>query len=706
MRFIAACSLLCLIGCATVRARSQNTFSHTFVYHADRDLTSVTLAGTFNGWDKAATPMSKEGRTWTKTLELPLGKIQYKFVLNDSDWMVDPENKLTFNDGNGNVNSLLINLPDDYKIPAALGDGNIAVSALYHDGTASYLNYDRGQMQFSLRVRPGDIQDVEVEVNGKDYRLSRVSSDDLYEKDEVGVPWDRRTNLTYDFKLKDGKTTEWFGPKGVTSSSEGNQYHVDAKTFQPFIVPDWPEHSVFYQIFPDRFAIGNDPNSPADAESFKPTFSSFFGGNIPGVEQHLGYLKDLGIRAVFFNPIFASHANHRYETDDYFTVDPRFGTNEQFIDLVNKMHADNIKVVLDGVFNHTSTHFFAFKDIEANGPQSKYKDWYFIKSYPVTVKDPPPYVGWFGYSSLPKLHIDNPDTEKYMLSVPQYWDEKAHIDGWRLDAANEVVDSYWRKFRKVVKEDSDQRWITGEIWSDASHWLGGDMYDSVMGYQFRSIALDYFANKATGSKACLDNLMNLYESYPPQVSRNLMNLLGSHDTERFLTLCHGDQKMADLAAAMQLTWPGAPSIYYGDELGMEGGKDPDDRRPMRWDLANNTNPVLSYYKLLVHARDASKALETGDPIPLWASDSSQTLAYGRVDGKDKAIIAINRSGDSCAIRLNLEKMGLANGTALEDVLTGQRYDVSEGYVTLSVQPESALVLLPVKEAESVRMAAR
>jgi glycosidase len=297
---------------------------------------------------------------------------------------------------------------------------------------------------------------------------------------------------------------------------------------------------------------------------------------------------------------------------------------------------------------------------------------------------------------MPKLHMANPETEKYMLGIPAYWDSIAKVDGWRLDVPNEVVDEYWPKFRKVVKQDDDQRWIVGEIWGDGSHWLNGDMFDSIMGYQFRAAALSLLADQNIGPEEFYSQLMAIYTSYPPQVARNLMNLIGSHDTPRFLTLCNNDKNLAKLGATIQLTWPGAPSIYYGDELGMEGGKDPDNRRTMRWDIANDSNDMLTYYKELIAARNGSQALQTGEPKLLEASDADKTLAYERIEGKEIALTAVNISKSDKHLTLKFpHKQSYTN------ILDGKQYAPSNT-LEIDLSPESAAVLLPSSEAQSIR----
>jgi len=682
-----------------VASQQTATLPFTFRYEANRDLQSVSVAGTFNDWNKDATKLAAQGRLWSVTVPLAPGRIEYKFVLNGSEWIVDPKGK-SQDDGNGNINSVMIIPPAGFDIPAHKGDGLITASALYADTTPSYLNYDRNKLGLSVRVRTDDVAEVDAVVNGKTLPMTDVGGDELYAKYHVDIPWDRNSDLSYGFSLTDGSAVRYFGPQGLTDTQAGNQYRLSAQSFHPFLVPDWPQQTVTYQIFPDRFANGDHDNDPPNVQPWnaKPTYSNRYGGDIAGIRQHLGYLKDLGIKAIYFNPIFSGPSNHRYETTDYFKIDPEFGTNAEFINLTHELKGDGIKVVLDGVFNHSATNFFAFDDILKKGSASAFTNWYFIKKYPVKVEDPPTtYEAWFNFPSLPKLNIVNPETTKYFLTIPEYWDTHADIAGWRLDAANEVASVYWPKFRNVVKEDGGQRWIIGEIWGDGTPWLHGDMFDSVMGYQFRAATLGFFADQKTTSTDYLKQLEKVYNSYPPQVSRNLMNLLGSHDTERFLTLCHGDKNLLMSAATVQLTWPGAPSIYYGDEIGMEGGRDPDNRKGMQWELAGDGNSILGHYKALIHARNSSRALQLGDPVVLATDDAKETLAFARVMDSDCAVTAVNRSKSAQEISIPLGRLPAVDQKGMyKDVLTGKTYQAQGGTLAVEVSAEGSCLLEPVR----------
>lgn len=677
---------------------------HDFVYHATDALSRVNLAGSFNAWNKDSQPMkgSDGGRTWVLSLKLKPGRYTYKFVLNGEKWVTDPNAYRNEGDGNGNTNSLLVVTPEGYDVPAAKGDGNITASALEHLTAIPFLNYDRNRLILSLRTRPNDVSSIKVSLDGLGtYPMEDKGGDEFFETYSASVPWNRKADLRYRFVLDDGKGSMDFGPMGLTALDKENAFVLRAATFRPFVVPSWVEHSVIYQIFPDRFADGDKSNDPAGTFAWdaKPTYFSFFGGDIAGIEQHLGYLKGLGVSAIYFNPVFKGPSNHRYEASDYLQIDPVFGTNAQFAKLTRELKANGMRTILDGVFNHTSTSFPAFADVVKNGENSKFTHWYTFKSFPVNVTGAPNYEAWFGFGSMPKLNYSNPDVWNYMLTIPRFWQTHADVEGWRLDVPNEVLFDYWKDFRKVVKSTDPNAWIVGEIWGDGSAWLQGDRFDSVMNYQFRDAVVGFLGATGNGKPSMLmDRLMGVYHSYVPQVSRNLMNLIGSHDTARILTECGGDRSLAKLAAILEFTWVGTPSVYYGDELGMEGGKDPDNRRGMPWQQANSDNDFLRLYKKLIQTRNTNPALQSGDPVPVVADDKTQILCFARVLNDAVDLIAINRSNKEESVDLPLSNIAGIPKTSVTcefaDALSGQVFSPSAGSLHLRLSPRSAAVLIP------------
>jgi glycosidase len=684
----------------------DESVQQTFTYAAAADIKSVSVAGTFNNWDRNANPLVRDttGNTWRTSLRLPFGKHTYKFVLNGETWITDPKAVRSENDGNGNVNSVLLLTPPDYSRPASPRDGVTARSALLHLTAVPHLNYDRGRLTLSLRTRPRDLQQVRLKVGNRRYPMTLLGADDLYARYATQLPWDRKQNLSYEFELVDGPTTQEFGANGLGAPASVRPFLLKAAQFKPFTVPNWVERTVFYQIFPDRFANGSKANDPADVQPWdaKPTWFNRLGGDAQGVRRHVPHLVNLGVSAVYFNPIFKAPSNHRYDAEDFKRIDPQFGTNAEFAALSRELQSKGIRTVLDFVFNHTATTFPQFLDIREKGEASAYKDWYFIKSYPVKVQENPNYVAWFNYPSMPKLNLANPATRDYMLDLVDYWHRTIPLSGMRLDVANEVSSDFWRDLRKRAKKIDPQMWIVGEVWGDGSPWLGGDQWDSVMNYQFLFANRDFFAEGKTKPSEYSERLMRLYNSYVPQVSRNMMNLLSSHDTPRFLTVANNNEDLHRLAATVQFTWVGAPSIYYGEELGMRGGADPDNRRGMEWNLATPANRMLTYYKKLIRVRNASRALQSGDPAMLLANDGAQTLAYSRTLGNDIAIVAVNRSTKPQTLTVPLPRTALAQSarkTGLVDALSGRRIALGTApTMRLTLAPLRAAVLLPATPA--------
>ncbi len=373
--------------------------------------------------------------------------------------------------------------------------------------------------------------------------------------------------------------------------------------FISMMTPNWIQDAIFYQIFPDRFASSARVEKPRNLEAWDapPTLSGFKGGDLLGVVEHLDYLQELGVNAIYFNPIFQSAANHRYHTHDYFQVDPILGGNATFTEMRDALHARGIRVILDGVFNHASRGFFQFNHALENGAASPYADWFTFRDFPVRAygKRAPNYEAWWNLAPLPKFNHANPQVREFIFRVAEYWARQG-IDGWRLDVPAEIDDDeFWREFRRRVKAINPDAYIVGEIWHRADRWLRGDMFDAVMNYQFTRACLSFFVAPDRASRELLQigsygdiapmdapaftrALEEMLTWYPREITAAQMNLLDSHDTARWLTIARGDASALKLAWLMMFTYVGAPMIYYGDEIGMEGARDPDNRRGMEW----------------------------------------------------------------------------------------------------------------------------
>lgn len=384
--------------------------------------------------------------------------------------------------------------------------------------------------------------------------------------------------------------------------------------------PEWVKSAVFYQIFPDRFARSPRYVPPGHFGNWgaKPKTSGFCGGNLRGIIEHLDYIERVGANAVYLCPIFMSAANHRYHTVDYFRIDPVLGSLDDFDELVREIHRRGMRLILDGVFNHCSRGFFPFLSVMEEGEASPYRDWFHIRSFPVNAySEKPNYECWWGMAPLPKFNTDNVEVREYLFSVAEYWLRRG-IDGWRLDVPNEIDDDdFWREFRMRVKRINPDAYIVGEIWDDPSRFLAGDQFDGVMNYPVRRLALEFLfprgmrsadavsTGDSTENSAAEISLPEFCKKFQSLFERNLfgvqMNLFGSHDTARLRTLAGENPDDALLALALLLCLPGAVSLYYGDEIGMEGGKDPDNRRCFPWQdlpLAENSETFLLVRTLL------------------------------------------------------------------------------------------------------------
>ena len=405
--------------------------------------------------------------------------------------------------------------------------------------------------------------------------------------------------------------------------------------------PSWTKDAIFYQIFPDRFcrserykAIGKFV--PWDS---LPTRENMFGGNLAGIIDKLEYIASLGVNAIYLCPIFKSNSNHRYHTVDYFEIDPVLGTLKDFDNLVKKAHKLGLRVILDGVFNHCSRGFFQFNSLMELGKNSPYVDWFHVHGWPLhAYSGKPNYDCWWGFPALPKFNTDNPDVREYLFSVGEYW-MKRGIDGWRLDVPNEIDDdSFWQEFRRRIKAINPEAYIVGEIWDEPSRWLKGDQFDGVMNYPLRRAVLAYLFDEKPINLA--EFAKRLRDAFPAGRFGVPMNLLGSHDTIRLATLPCSNLQRVKLALAILFFLPGAPCVYYGDEIGMEGGKDPDNRRTFPWGMLSDgrRSPIFRFLNELITLRNEEHVLRDGK---LEIAYSAGSLNIVRSLGRKKMTLAIS-----------------------------------------------------------------
>ena len=463
-------------------------------------------------------------------------------------------------------------------------------------------------------------------------------------------------------------------------------------SLEPFVTPKWVHDSVFYQIFPERFCNGDPANDPPGVVPWgsPPTFDNFMGGDLAGVLQRLDYLEDLGVSAIYFNPIFEARSNHKYDHGDYLKVDPHFGSNQLMRDLTEEMHRRGMRVILDISHNHCGREFFAFADVVEKGEASRYKDWYHIYSFPVRGPEEPNYKGWWGLGTLPEFNHDHPEVVEYFREVTRYWMEEIGIDGWRLDVANEVPHHYWAAWRPLVKSINPEAYIVGEIWGDGTPWLQGDNFDAVMNYVFRDEVVRFFAERKCTATAFDAAITSLLARHPPQVNLAMFNLLGSHDTPRILTVAQGDIARVKLAMAFQMTYVGAPVIYYGDEIGMAGGKDPDCRRAFPWDPAAWNLELYHWVKKLIRLRRSEPALRSAEYQGVLVDDLRGVYAYRRGKGPSSIYVALNNSERPAEVSLPVPEW--QERPSAREFIGDNVYPVIDGAVRLSLGPCQVAVL--------------
>jgi cyclomaltodextrinase / maltogenic alpha-amylase / neopullulanase len=447
--------------------------------------------------------------------------------------------------------------------------------------------------------------------------------------------------------------------------------------------PDWVQDAVFYQIFPDRFARSSrNPAGTLPFESWDsaPTPHGYKGGDLYGVAEKMDYLKDLGITALYLNPVFASASNHRYHAYDYHAVDPLLGGNDAFLELLAEAHKRDIKVVLDGVFNHASRGLWQFHHVLESGDGSPYRDWFYFDperlnrrkhwgAYPgpheqkalqhedsVTAIG---YRGWWNLPALPKFNTNTPAVREFLFDIAEHW-IRLGIDGWRLDVAEEIDDdSFWQEFRQRVRAINPEAYIVAEIWHESHRWLQGDQFDAIMNYDVTKPVLAFIPNKHLNRRVLhqqpnyhgCEHVIDAHE-FANRIDHNLglykrdityaqLNLLDSHDTPRFLTCASGDKDSLKLAWLFMFAYPGAPCIYYGDEIGLDGEHDPDCRKAFPWEENKWDQDLLSHVKKLIELRKQTPALCRGDYGRLWSVNG--TYVFSRALDGETFVIALNVS---------------------------------------------------------------
>ncbi|MDX9691770.1 MAG: glycoside hydrolase family 13 protein [Acholeplasmataceae bacterium] len=563
--------------------------------------------------------------------------------------------------------------------------------ALWHNAKSEYsYAYDEKTLHIVLRTAKNDLKRVEI-ISGDPFSwigdkkgnpawkhsinlmTLRYQSDDFdFYFIELKPPY-LRTKYAFLLHTHEGETY-LFGSKRLRQigdeSSLYEQFDLSEYYNYPYLnhedlhhTPSWVKDTVWYQIFPDRFNSFHQ-KSELKWGNLPVHNNEIYGGDLLGVIEKLDYLHDLGVTGIYFTPLFEAPTAHKYDTKDYFKIDPQFGTNDDFKLLVQKAHEKGIKVMLDGVFNHSGYDHPFFQDVIKNGELSPYKDCFFIDKFPVinfpltSSGKPTHYYGielnlkTFAFTPhMPKWNTSNPIAEKHLLDCITYWIKEYDIDGWRLDVSNEISHDFLRQIKKVSRLAKKDTFILGENWDSSIPWLHGDQLDSVMNYELSHPLWKFLEHKID-----LSTFKNMVIQYlattPKNVMENMFNLVGSHDTIRIKRRLKDDARRMKLSYLFMFLSAGAPNIYYGDEIGMTGEHDPDNRRCMLWDKSEMDLDFLSFTKKLISLRKTHPSFTDYD----YHFIDSNILAFTKKKDHDEILVFIN-NGDTQTIDVSSSLKG-------------------------------------------------
>ncbi len=557
--------------------------------------------------------------------------------------------------------------------------------ALLHIPDSRYC-FATGPKEVVIRLRTSKEDDLKVSiVYASKYEIANMQQEEemtKYCEDALYRFYETKLSLTdvrlaYVFKISEGSNSWYFSEDGITKDYDFSEAfynffqlpYININDLMPTV--DWMRRAVFYQIFVDRFYIG-DHDKDMSYVNMKwgdiPTPKCFAGGDLAGISKKLDYLKMLGINAIYLTPVFRSISNHKYDISDYKEIDPEFGTKEELVDLVKKAHSMGIRIVLDAVFNHCSMDSPQFKDVMKKGRDSEYFNWFIIDGDKPDIKN----VNYECFAScgyMPKLNTANAGVQGFLLDIAEYWIREADIDGWRLDVSDEVSHEFWRLFRKRVKSVKKDCVIIGENWHDAYSYLLGDQYDSIMNYAFTKACLDYFANDRFNATDMADKCNSNLMRNKDQVNQMMLNLLDSHDTHRFFSEVGKDVKKLIAAIALNVMYPGAPCIYYGTEILMEGGYDPDCRRCFDWDESHWNKDAWKEISRVLHLKE-HKALQYGECSIISVNDM---LVVERSYKDEKITLFVNMTDKAQRVPAGVGK--LIAGLEINGVIEKKGYGI-------------------------------
>jgi glycosidase len=597
--------------------------------------------------------------------------------------------------------------------------------ALWHQAKSEYAYaYDKDTLHLVLRTGKNDLTEV-LCIHGDPFSWHKTAlSTKMVWKHDITPMMKRYQTRDFDFYfvqikpanfrtkyafiLKEPEHTYLFGAKRVkefVSEKELYQEYDLTEYFNfPYLnqedlhhTPSWVKDTIWYQIFPDRFYTTLEETVLPWGKL--PVFNhEHYGGNLLGIMEKLPYLADLGITGIYFTPIFFSPSAHKYDTSDYFLIDPQIGTNEEFKEMVKRAHQLGIKVMLDGVFNHCGYHHPFFQDVVKNGEKSIYKDAFFIDEFPVvnfpldSLGKPINYHGiplrfrTFAFTPvMPKWNTSNPLVEEHLLSVITYWIKEHDIDGWRLDVSNEVSHEFLRKIKEVSRKAKKETFILGENWDSSIPWLRGDQLDSVMNYDLIYPVWKYL-DHTFDKETFIDMIQNYLAQTPKNVMENMFNLVGSHDTIRIKRRLKDDPRRVKLSYLLMFLSCGAPNIYYGDEIGLTGEHDPDNRRCMLWDNQEIDHDFYSFTKKLIQLRKSYPVMRDPD----YHFINSNALLFTKRDKETELLVMIYNEPKKGLITIPKNYQGRYIDLLTEQILTLHDTMNVEAYSFMLLKKEETL----------------
>lgn len=575
------------------------------------------------------------------------------------------------------------------------------LAAIYHKAKSNYAySFDKETIHIRLRTAKDDIESIQIKFGDPFYwgptdhdphtwEWKSQHSENAFLKKEFSTehhdywfielkPEFRR--VKYAFFINQDDQELLYGSRGFVDLKKHPDKKFDLFYYFnfPFLneidifkTPKWAKDTIWYQIFPERFNNGDKTNDPegtiewGKVKQYENHF--FFGGDLQGVTEKLDYIKDLGINGIYFTPIFKSPSAHKYDTEDYYAIDPQFGDIETLRLLIKEAHKRGIKVMLDAVFNHCGDLHPYWQDVLKNKEKSIYKDYFHIHKFPLVDGDLENYKHSPGETRLnfdtfafthrmPKWNTEHPDVKKYLLDIATFWIRECDIDGWRLDVSNEVDHAFWREFRKVVDQEKNDFFILGENWDESTPWLSGEQFSSVMNYQFTFPVWSYLCKDEIDAVEFMNSINSMFVTYPKNVQETLFNQLDTHDTPRLLHLANENKDKAKLAYLFQMTHTGTPSIYYGGEIGLTGKHDPDNRRCMIWEEEKQDKDMYQYIKHLISLRKSDPLMTTPNFKWIDTNPSTNHIVYKKYINNEELYVVINNKDSELNIDTPSEMM--------------------------------------------------